>query len=435
MQRWPLILALSCLTLGTARSADWPVFGGDPWRDGVARDSALTPQAVPRLRVRWHVMLGAISDAAPIVVGDRVFISTGDGVTSAVDAADGTIRWRFATHGPKITSSVPAYDRAAGVLYVPGVDGCVHALDPADGHELHERGFPIAITRTPETEKNASALNIANGYLYAQTSGYIGDATPYVGHVIGIDLRDGTSHVFNSLCSARRELIDPASCDAQRAGMWSRSGVVADPEASMDGRIYAATGNAPFDRDAGNYGDSILSLTKGAERLIGALTPPDADRLADEDLDVGSSAPALLPRTRLGDPTATLEALPLDHELFSAPAVWTRTGGPTFVFVQVSDEMRAYRVTTRARKTRLYVAWRTPLSARNQGTSPVVSDGVVFVATSGELVALDARTGRRLWGSPLGPIHWQSPAIAGDAIYCADGTGALYAFALPSPGK
>jgi outer membrane protein assembly factor BamB len=459
MRRWALIIACFGLTLGTARSADWPVFGGASSRAGVARDSLLTPLTVPRLRMRWRVMLGAISDAAPIVVGDRVVITTGDGVTSAIDAVNGTVRWRFVTHGPKITSSVPAYDAVGGVLYVPGVDGSVHALDPADGHELHQHGFPIAITRAPQTEKDASALNIAAGFLYAQTSGYVGDATPYVGHVVAIDLHAGTTHVFNALCSARRGLIDPASCAAQRAGMWSRSGVVVDPEPTMDGRIYAATGNAPFDGAAGDFGDSILSLTKDADRLIGTLTPADADRLDEHDLDVGSSAPALLPRqvdsatpllavqggkdsilrvfdrTRLGDPRATIQTLALGHELFSAPAVWTRADGPTFVFVQLSDGMHAYRVVTVDGKTRLDVAWQTPLEAGNQGTSPVVSDGVIFVALSGELVALDAQTGRRLWGHPLGPIHWQSPALAGDAVYCADGTGALYAFALPSGGS
>jgi outer membrane protein assembly factor BamB len=67
----------------------------------------------------------------------------------------------------------------------------------------------------------------------------------------------------------------------------------------------------------------------------------------------------------------------------------------------------------------------------NQGTSPVVANGVVFVATSGQLIALDAETGQRLWSNALGPIHWESPTVADGAVYCSDENGALTAFTLP----
>jgi outer membrane protein assembly factor BamB len=63
---------------------------------------------------------------------------------------------------------------------------------------------------------------------------------------------------------------------------------------------------------------------------------------------------------------------------------------------------------------------------------PVLSGGIVFVAlTGGQLVALDAQTGRRLWVSTaLGLIHWESPVVADGTVYCSDQSGALTAFAL-----
>jgi outer membrane protein assembly factor BamB len=451
------ICTLAGVTGALARVTDWPVFGHDPARSGAANDTRLTPRTVAKLQVRWHIMLGAVADSAPIIVGDRVFVTRRDGVTVAIDAADGHTVWTYATNGPQITSSVPAYDAVGQALYAPGVDGAVHKLDPATGHELHENGFPVAITRAPQTEKDASSLNVDNGYLYAQTSGYIGDATPYVGHVVAIHLSDGETHVFNVLCSTRRTLIAPQSCAAQRAGMWSRAGVVVDPEPSMHGRVYVATGNGPFDARAGNYGDTILSLTADASRLIGSLTPDDYAELEARDLDIGSSSPALLPRQRdsatpllavqggkdgvlrlfdrahLGGLAAPLQKIALGNELFSAPAVWTDAHGTTFVFVALSDGVHAYRVTTTKRTTRLVPAWDTELAARNQGTSPVIDGGVLFVATNGDLIALDAQTGHRLWGHALGPIHWESPVIANGVVYCTDETGALTAFALPAP--
>jgi outer membrane protein assembly factor BamB len=236
--------------------------------------------------------------------------------------------------------------------------------------------------------------------------------------------------------------------------MWSRAGVIVDPDPAMHGRLYAATGNGPFDARAGHYGDTILALSADASRLLGALTPDSYARLEADDLDVGSSSPALLPRQsdsatpllavqggkdgvlRLFDRAqlggrAPLQTLPLDNELFSAPAVWSGPRGTTYVFLGLGDGVRAFRLTTSDRTSRLVSAWHANLAGAAVGTSPVVANGVLFVATSGQLIALDALTGDRLWSHELGSIHWESPAIADGAVYCSDENGALTAFALP----
>ncbi len=414
---------------------------------------AISPNNVTDLHVRWQTKLGAVADNAPLLAGNTLYITATDGTTYAVDTASGQILWRFATHGPKITTSVPAYDPTTHALYVPGVDGMVHRLDPASGREVREGGFPEQITLAPQTEKNASPLRLANGYLYAQTSGYIGDAEPYVGHVVAIRLSDGSKHVFNVLCSSRHALIEPQSCAAQRAGMWSRAGVVVDPDASMQGRIYVATGNGAFDAAAGNYGDSILSLNGDATQLIGYLTPANYNDLEAEDLDVGSSSPAMLPRQpdsatplmavqggkdsvlRLFDRThldglhPPLQTINIGYLLFSIPGIWTGPAGATYVFIGIADGVHAYRLVTTNRASRLVSAWHTTLDLGREAATPVVSDGVLFLATSSGLLALDAQTGRRLWSSTaIGPIHWQIPVVARDTVYCADQNATLTAF-------
>lgn len=411
------------------------------------------PSNVGDLRVKWQIKLDSVADTAPVVYGNTLYITATDGTTYAVDATSGRILWRFATHGPKITTSVPAYDPATHILYAPGVDGMVHRLDPVTGREVREGGFPEQITLAPQTEKNASPLHVANGYLYAQTSGYIGDATPYVGHVIAVRLSDGSKHVFNVLCSSHHELIEPQTCGAQRAGMWSRSGVVVDPDASMAGRIYVATGNGPFDATAGNYGDSILSLSDDATQLLGYLTPPDYNELDADDLDVGSSSPAMLPRQpqsatplmavqggkdsvlRLFDRThldglhPPLQTMTIDSLLFSIPGVWTDRAGTTYVFIGIADGVHAYRLVTTNRVSRLVSAWHTTLELGREAATPVVADSVLFLATNSGLLSLDAQTGRRLSSSnAIGPIHWQIPVVAGGTVYCADQNGTLTAF-------
>jgi outer membrane protein assembly factor BamB len=440
------------VTVSVARAEDWPVFGHDSARTAVAVNRTLRPANVPPLQIRWHITLGNVADSAPIVVGNRIFLTRRDGATLAIDTASGSILWTFATAGPNITTSVPAYDESTQTLYAPGVDGAVHKLDPATGVELTGNGFPATITLAPTTEEDASPLNVANGYLYAQTSGYNGDGTPYVGHIAAIRLTDGNTIVFNTLCSASRVLIQPQTCAAQRSGLWSRAGIVVDPDPTMGGRIYAASGNGPYDPTAGSYGDTIFSLTVDASQLIGTATPRNYQQLSRDDLDLGSSSPALLPRQngsatpllavqggknselRLFDRTnlsglgPPLQTLKLGYELFAAPAVWTDPRGTTFVFITLPDGVHAFRLGTQNSRSRLTPAWSTSIHFGNAGTSPIVAGGVLYVAVSGQLDALDPRSGALIGSAALGAIHWQSPVAANGVIYCADQTGALTAF-------
>ncbi len=103
-------------------------------------------------------------------------------------------------------------------------------------------------------------LNVANGYLRGDASGYIGDAPPYDGVVTSSASRLSRRHhggTFNSLCSLDRRLPGPNSrLTATFGNCWARGGAVVDPDPSMNGRVYAATGNGDFSANVGghNYG-------------------------------------------------------------------------------------------------------------------------------------------------------------------------------------
>lgn len=107
-------------------------------------------------------------------------------------------------------------------------------------------------------------------------------------------------------------------------------------------------------------------------------------------------------------------------------------GGAIYVFIGLGDGVHAFNAITKNRQTSLQAAWTTSLTMPNEGSSPTVEGGMIFIATNAGLVALDGPTGKQLWaGTALGSIHWQSPAIAGPAIYCSDESGNLTAYALP----
>jgi outer membrane protein assembly factor BamB len=366
--------------------------------------------------------------------------------------------WTFTTTGTGITTSEPAYDTTANELYAGGVDGKIHRLNPTTGVEDTSSGFPVTIILATATEKDASPLNVANGYVYAQTSGYNGDAPPYVGHVVAISTSTGALHVFNTLCAQQTTLINPSSCNQSDSGLWSRAGPVVDPDPAMGGAVFAATGNGLYDPATFDYGDSILDLAPDMSKLNGFYAPSDALQLQQGDLDLGSTSPALIPRqVTSGTPlmavqggkdrilrlvnragltgSAPLQTIALDALVYSAPAIYQVPGGPVYVYVGLPDGMYAYTLTPGA-NSQLTQVWKTAsLTLGPEGTSAAVRAGVVYVAANNSLVALDAATGAVLGSATIGPVHWESPMIARGVVYVTDENHNLTAFQIvPTPG-
>jgi hypothetical protein len=472
-----LAAGLVASTLLPARAVDWPVFGFDPARTSFnSSETTLTTGNVHNLRMQWQVSLGNVADSAPIYLEKvrvkraylpMLFVTTQSGVTLGIDATTGKIAWKYTTHGPNYTHSSPAADPSGKAIYVPGVDGKVHKLNAATGREMTGPGFPAKITRIPNTEANESSLNVANGYLYATISGYDGDGTPYDGHVVAVNLSSGKKSVFNSLCSSKHGLLGGTGCSQQRSGIWARGGAVVDPSSSMYGRVYAVTGNGQFDANKGgdNYGDSLLSLSADLSQLVGSYTPTDYQQLENGDVDLGSTSPGMLPdqpssqtpwmlvqggkdavlkllnRAALPGVGNELQTLDLPQGLFSNPAVWTDGSNNAWVFLGFSSEVDAYKLRTNGSGiSTLAKEWSaSPGGTYGEGTSPVVADGILFIAFDNAVFALNAASGSTLWDSAkygssktIGPVHWQSPIVVNGWVYCSDLNGNLTAFAIPT---
>jgi outer membrane protein assembly factor BamB len=452
---------------------DWPMFGHDPARSGYAAgDTAISIGNINRLHRRWVADLDAPADSAPIFISNvtvsgkklnMLFVTSRNGTTYGIDADRGTIVWSYSTRGPNITSSMPAADPSSQWIYAPGVDGFVHKLSTSTGTESLHRGFPVRLTWTPEVEKDAAALNVANGFLYAVTSGYNGDFGHYIGHVVTVQLNTGKVRVFNSLCSDFRELLGASggrSCPQKGSGIWARGGAVVDPDPSMRGHIYVATGNGPFTANSGgnDYGDSVLSLSADGSKLEDYYTPTDYTDLEAGDTDLGSTAPVMLPRQaasrtplmalqggkdgllrllnreHLGGVGGEVSQFDLGSALFSAPAVARDHAGRTWVYVGVDSGVTALQIATDSRgKSVLRKIWSSDVG----GTSPIVANGIVYVETDGAVNAFDAPSGKIVWsttnssaGGTIGGVHWQSPIVVNGWIYVSDEAGPLTVYSL-----
>jgi outer membrane protein assembly factor BamB len=454
---------------------DWSQFDDSPQRSGVGpATTGITARSLHRLKARTVRLPGTVDASAVVQHGlhidgrsrDVAFVTTSYGITLAIDAGTGRILWIHKPAGTgqiegsaQITNSTPILDPSGRYIYVPTATGSVQKLAVVTGQVVWSARF----TLDPSHEKLASSLNIGDGALIVVNDGFIGDIPPYQGHVAMFSLATGRLlHEFNSLCSNRVGLIRPASCPYSDSGIWGRAGAVVEP----DGDILVTTSNGQSDATVSfngrtNWSDSVLELSP-ALKLLHNWTPADQLRLTQQDLDLGSTSPALLPATDglhlavQGGKAGVLDLLNLDRldgttgpagprtggqlqqindpgttDLFTAPAVW-RHGRRTYVFVADDDGTGAYVLNA---ENRLSVLW----SDDTPGTSPVVAGGLLYIYDpSGSLVIRSPSSGRRLDSLAAPSGHWNSPVVVGGRIILPVGSanahstsGALELYHLP----
>jgi hypothetical protein len=242
-------------------------------------DSTTSTNAQPL----WKVNLGT---AAPL--------GTEDG---GVEPLDGILSTPVIQYTTGLSST--------GVLYVcdKTMTGStfhftLHGLDITTGTETAGGPEPIAlsvqgklgpITLDPKNAYQRPALLLNNNTVYVAIGGQTKDPEPDRGWVVGFNASNikQQSAVFSSCL----DLADTSS--PEKGGTIWMSG--AGP--SCDGTsIYVTTGNGDFDANTGgaDYGDSIIKLNSSLQ-VTGYFSPSNTKTLEDDDLDLGSGGPILIP--------------------------------------------------------------------------------------------------------------------------------------------
>jgi outer membrane protein assembly factor BamB len=458
-------------------------------------ESALDRNSVPALALKFQVALPAVADGTPVVlqgvatpsgVRDLLFVTTKAGHIVALDASTGMTVWshlygsgactvnnRGAT--ACYTTSSPAIDPNRLHVYSYGLDGYVHKLQVGDGVEITIGGWPQLGTLKGFDEKGSSALAIAtaNGstFLYVTHGGYPGDNGDYQGHLTAIDLGTGAQKVFNAMCSDQpvhfASVPASPSCPGFRSAIWARPGVVYDAGSN---RIYVATGNGSYtgNQSGTDWSETVLALNPDGSGAGGVpldtYTPAEFQSLDASDADLGSAGPAILPapagssvqhlalqtgkdgRLRLidlanlsgqdgpghlgGEIGAVIDVPQGGGDVLPQPAVWVNPGdGSTWAFVANTQGVSGLQVVLGPGSVpALNPQWQNNV----RGSSPIVANNVLYYASSNALQALDPTSGSVLWStSQIGGIHWQSPIVANGAVYIADESVHLSAFAVP----
>ena len=170
----------------------------------------------------------------------------------------------------------------------------LHALDVTSGNE--RLGGPVVITGTapssngsgtfnPILQMQRPALLLQNGVVYIAFGGNGCDEYAY----------NGWLFAYNSQ-TLQQESAFLVTPDGARASIWQGG---SGPAADEDGYIYVVTANGTYDGPTGgnDYGDSVLKMgwIGNVLSVLDYFTPYNQLQLSQQDLDLGSSGPLILP--------------------------------------------------------------------------------------------------------------------------------------------
>jgi protocatechuate 3,4-dioxygenase beta subunit len=201
----------------------------------------------------------------------------------------------------------PVIDPTTNTLYVvaktilpsTGVQGFyLHALDVTTGEEKFSgpseitgavAGASGTVTFTPRYQMQRPGLLESNGTIYIAFGS------------MGCDLYAHGWIFAYSASNVQTQLgmfaTTPDSlADTEEGSIWQGGGGLT---ADSNGNVYAMTANGDFDveNDGNDYGDSMLQLSLSGSGLSVAdyFTPYDQEEMRNQDLDLGSGGPLLLP--------------------------------------------------------------------------------------------------------------------------------------------
>ncbi len=397
--------------VGAALVDDWTTYAHDQLRTGYQpQATGISASNVAGLKPRWLVNLGEPVKASPLVANGVVYVAGQLGTVRALDVASGKTLWTTNIGGDvQMTPTL-----ADGLVFV-GTHSAPFkflALDASAGTTHWSVSLRGAIRGEPV---------VLNGIVY------VGDASgdPPTCNQGGI-------HGFGETTGASvlTWYDDPKPNDG--GAVWS--------PISTDGQaLYFGTGNTCS--PGATYGNSEVKLGP-----TGSVAWAFNAANVLEDNDVGSGSMLLGNDVVATDKNGTI----YDFDRLSGSIVWqTKIGfldgyGPIGsassdgqIIIDDGGYISSPLLQPRNPGAYIYgisrsgnVLWKNQINDEVRGNIPI-NNGVAYGGIDGALVALDIRSGAKLWSYPLGNATVASPAIVPSGLYYADQGGNVYAFSLP----
>jgi len=409
----PPVTSAPAASATSSPDADWPTYDRTTERSGVSVSSP-SPGVV---RQSWAASVDGAVYAQPLVVGSEVIVATENDSVYALSASSGTVLWTRhlaspVTAGlpcgninPSGITGTPVADPATGRLWVvtftaqPTYQHTLWELALTTGRTLWQR--PIDVTGSdPRAQQERGALTLLGSRVYVPFGGLYGDCSDYKGRVAGAP------------ASGSGPVVSFTTPNQRQAGIWAPAG-----ESARDGSLYVATGNGlPYNQV--DDSDSVLRLSPGLA-VQDRFTPANFAALSASDLDLGSTAPALLPDglifqigkqgigyvldgSRLGGTGGELASSDLCEGGFGGDAVDDST-----VVFSCYTSLRVIEV---APSARIHILWSVTGYAAGP---PIIAGGVVWdVSRAGLLSGFRLSDGKPMFSTTTAPVATDFPTLS-----------------------
>ena len=373
-----------------------PVIEAQSWpqvrRTGAS--TGFTPEPAPYPHeVKWSFLANGPLLASPAVDGDRVYLTTEDGRTLALDRHTGLVVWEYRSGFP--SSSTPAVvDRFIIFAIRPGV---VLALDKDTGSLQWERDLNSPVLASPVVRDGTVYIGAGDNKLYAldvltgkelwnfKTDDWVIAPVAFADDTVIVASKDNLVHVVDTDTGRRRLVYDTGRRRQILGGPATQGEMVYF--GSQRGRVWAVDWRAhtlPW--------DGFVLFWQTNFHVWGWLSSPPVQR--------GSVWGAQVEGDIAQTPALAHDTVYLTSVQGAVTALSAASGGEL---------------------------WSANLGIDITSAPTVAGDTVLVGIEDGRVLGLDASTGSVIWDLQTGGKITGSPVVAGGMIYVASHDGVLYA--------
>jgi polyvinyl alcohol dehydrogenase (cytochrome) len=448
---WLVSVALALLAWAPSSArADWTTYRGDQARTGVDSSSL---GSLPFAAAWTSPSLGGAIWGQPLVHDGLVIVATESDQVVALSEATGQVVWQASAGTPVPSSQLHCGDISptVGITSTPVIDPSTNRVfvvaDTLTGSTIQHKlfafnlsdgsgvaGFPVSVEPpgdVPVDQLQRPGLALAGGQVIVGYGGNDGDCGTYHGWLVSVPEAGGAQHVFE---------VDPSGSEG---AIWSSGNA---PPVDSAGDVWTSTGNGGSGTSYG-YQESVLKLDPNMN-LLDHWAPSTWPSLDSGDVDLGSSAPLLLP----GGLVFQIGKQGVGY-LLSASSLGGTGGNPVYppapvcsgswggavysggiIYVTCSTGLRALALNTAAPSFAPLGTWQVTSAVNGP---PIIAGGLVWATDwkNGTLYGLNPQTGQAVvkQGTPT-MEHFTSPSASDGKLFLATGsTVEAYTIANPAP--